>query len=176
MNMFRYARFLLLLMLGATMTTGQASAQICALPGILTPNTSFAMDTCTGEQFLPVACGLFVLSGPAAIFHLPLAYPIGTISVQSLNVQYDPAVFLLQSHCNSNVQCGMAVDSGQAMDVLNLAEVDSGDYFLAIAPMETSNSIPCAPVIITYSVTAAEQAIALDGVFRAGLSAPPTVP
>jgi hypothetical protein len=106
---------------------------------------------------------------------LPLPYPTGIISVQSLTVGYDPAVFLLRSRCDNTAACGTAVDSGVVTDTMDLADVDSGDYFLAIAPMDFG-SLACGQVMVTYGRSEEQQVLALDGVFRAGISAPPTNP
>jgi hypothetical protein len=160
---------------GAAMIAGEAGAQVCAAPAVLTVNTPILLDTCQGDSGLVVACSLFPLTGPAAVVRLPLPYPAGLVSVQSLTTGYDPVLFLLRSHCDNSAPCGMAVDSGIVVDTMDLTDVDSGDYFLAIAPMDF-NSSPCGQVMVTYSMTPEQQALAHDGVFRGGISAPPANP
>jgi hypothetical protein len=163
------------LVLGAAMVAADASAQTCAAPLALAANTSTVLDTCQGDSTLLAVCSLFALSGPAAVMHLPLPYPTGSVTVQSLTVGYDPALFLLHARCDGSAACGAAVDSGVVTDTMDLSGVDSGDYFLAIAPMDFA-SISCGQVMVTYGMTAEQQALALDGVFRGGISAPPTNP
>ncbi|MEO7757568.1 MAG: hypothetical protein ABIS07_13390 [Dokdonella sp.] len=160
---------------GAAMVAGDAGAQVCAVPAVVAVNTSIGLDTCQGDSGLVIACALFPLTGPAAVMRLQLAYPVGLVSVQSITLGYDPAMFLLHSRCDNAAACGTAVDSGVVVDTMDLAEVDSGDYFLAIAPINF-DSISCGQVIVTYSMTAQQQALALDGVFRGGISAPPANP
>ena len=160
---------------GAAMVTSEANAQICAAPAVLAVNAPIVLDTCQGDSGLVVACGLFPLTGPAAVVRLPLPYPAGLVSAQSLTAGYDPVLFLLRSHCDNSAPCGMAVDSGIVVDTMDLTDVDSGDYFLAIAPMDF-NSGPCGQVMVTYSMTPEQQALALEGVFRGGISAPPANP
>ncbi|MEO5626836.1 MAG: hypothetical protein ABIQ70_12580 [Dokdonella sp.] len=157
---------------GAAMIAGEAGAQTCAVPAVLAVNTLTALDTCQGDSGLVIACSLLALTGPAAVVRLQLPYPVGLVTVQSLTAGYDPAMLLLRSHCDNSAPCGMAVDSGIIVDTMDLAEVDSGDYFLAIAPIDF-NSSSCGQVMVTYSMTQEQQALALDGVFRGGLSAPP---
>lgn len=157
---------------GAAMVASETNAQICAAPAVLAVNTPTVLDTCQGDSGLVFACGLFSLTGPAAVVRLQLPYPVGFVSVQSLTPGYDSVMFLLRSHCDGWATCGMAVDSGIVVDTMDLAEVDSGDYFLVIAPMDFKSS-PCGQVMVTYGMTPEQQALALDGVFRGGISAPP---
>jgi hypothetical protein len=159
----------------AAMIPIDAGAQTCAFPTPLAANVTAVFDTCQGDSGLVVACNMFALTGPAAVMRLPLPYPTGIISVQSLTVGYDPAVFLLRSRCDNSAACGTAVDSGVVTDTMDLADVDSGDYFLAIAPMDFG-SLACGQVMVTYGRSEEQQVLALDGVFRAGISAPPTNP
>jgi hypothetical protein len=168
-------RFAPAIALGAAAVGMDAGAQTCAAPATLAANASTAFDTCQGDSSLSAVCNMFVLTGPAAIVRLQLPYPTGSVSVTSLTVGYDPALFLLRSQCHNSAACGTAVDSGVVVDTMDLTEVDSGDYFLAIAPMNF-DSISCGQVIVTYSMTAQQQALALDGVFRGGISAPPANP
>jgi len=161
--------------LGAATVATDASAQTCAAPLALVANTSTVLDTCQGDGTLVAVCSMFPLTGPAAVVRLPLPYPTGSVSVQSLTAGYDPALFLLRSHCDSSAACGTAVDSGVVTDTMDLSGVDSGDYFLAIAPIDFA-SLTCGQVMVTYGMTAEQQALALDGVFRGGISAPPGNP
>ncbi len=165
------------LLLGAALLASEASAQTCPAPTALAINQSTWIDTCFADTSLVVVCQMFELSGPAGVARVILPYPVGRISVQSMTGGYDPVLFLLRSQCNNSSSCGMAVDSGFVIDTLELREVDSGDYYLAIAPMAGfSQSVPCGQVLVTYSMTAAEQALTLDGVFRGGISAPSSNP
>lgn len=160
------------IVLGAAMVVGQAGAQTCAAPSVLTVNESTFFNTClSGDNSLVVACGMFALTGPALVIRMPLPYPIGQISVQSASAGYDPALFLLRAQCGNNAPCGYAVDSGSVVDTLDLAQVDSGDYLLAIAPFHFESS-SCGQILVTHSMTPQQQALARDGVFRGGTSAP----
>ena len=162
-------------LLGAAMVATDTGAQTCAAPPALAINVSIVLDTCQGDSGLIAVCNMFPLTGPAAIMRLQLPYPTGFVSVESLTAGYDPALFLLRSRCDNSAACGTAVDSGVVTDTMELSEVDSGDYFLAIAPMDFA-SLACGQVMVTYGMTAEQQALALDGVFRGGISAPPTNP
>ena len=163
------------IVLGAATLAADVGAQTCAAPLALAANVSTVLDTCQGDSTLLAVCGMFPLSGPAAIMRLPLPYPTGSVSAQSLTVGYDPALFLLRSRCDGSAACGTAVDSGVVTDTMDLTGVDSGDYFLAVAPIDFA-SLSCGQVMVTYGMTAEQQALALDGVFRSGISAPPTNP
>ncbi|MEO6689901.1 MAG: hypothetical protein ABIS07_03235, partial [Dokdonella sp.] len=168
-------RFASGIVFGSAMVADEVGAQVCAVPAVVAVNTSIALDTCQGDSGLVIACALFPLTGPAAVVGLQLAYPVGLVSVLSLTPGYDPALFLLRSHCDNSAACGMAVNSGVVVDTMDLGEVDSGDYFLAIASADF-DSISCGQITVTYSMTAQQQALALDGVFRSSISAPPANP
>ena len=150
-----------------------AAAQTCAAPAPLTPNTPQFINTCSGEN-LGFAC-LSKLEGPAGIAQMTLPYPVGELTVQSLTGGYDPALFLLRSECSSSAFCAWAVDSGIDVDTLDLAQVDSGDYFLVIAPAYPVTP-SCGVVAVTVHLTPEQEALMLDGVFRAGIDAPPANP
>lgn len=164
-------RFASGIVLGVAMVSAEAGAQTCASPSLLTVNTSQWLNTCQGDGGLVIACYSFALTGPAGVMRIQLPYPVGQLSVQSMSVGYDPVLFLMHSQCSSSASCGTIVDSGIVIDTLDLAEVDSGNYFLTIAPIHFDSS-PCGWVIATYSLTPQQQALALDGVFRGGISAP----
>lgn len=157
------------------LTMGPLAAQTCPAPAVLTANTPTGFDTCRGDTGIVVACGAFTLTGPAAIVRMPLSYPMGRLVVQSGSAGFDPAVFLLRSHCANGAACGYVADSGIAMDSIDLAEVDSGDYFLAVAPWH-GDSLPCGQILVTLELTPQELALTLDGVFRGGLDAALTSP
>lgn len=159
------------IVLGAALVIGPAGAQTCAAPSVLTVNESSFFNTCLSDSSLVLACGAFPLNGPAVVIRMPLPYPTGQISVQSLSVGYDPALFLLRSQCGNSAPCGYAVDSGIVVDTLDLAQVDTGDYFLAIAPISFESG-SCGQILVTHSMTPQQQALARDGVFRSGISAP----
>lgn len=175
MSISRFALRCLFLVLGTGMTVGQAGAQVCAVPLSLAPNTPTWINTCQGEQGIVIACALFPLRGPAGVVRMSLPYPVGTVTAQSINGDYDPSVFMLRSQCSNNAGCGMMVDSGPVVDTLNLSELDSGEYFMVIAPYYFTSSA-CGQVIVTYNLTPAQQALMLDGVFRGGISAPTPFP
>lgn len=160
---------------GAAMVAAEAGAQTCASPPLLAVNTPQWLNTCQGDSGLVMACHLFALTGPAGVMRIQLPYPVGLLSVQSMTAGYDPAFFLLRSQCSNSAFCGMAADSGIVVDTLNLSEVDSGDYFLGIAPIHF-DSIPCGQVIVTHSMTPQQQALTLEGLFRGGISAPSANP
>lgn len=153
----------------------EAGAQICAMPATLTVNSTQWFDTCQGESSLVLACGTISLYGPAVIVHMPLPYPIGRISVQTLFGNFDPAIFMLRSECSNSASCGQFADTGLLVDTLDLATLDSGDYFLAIAPPNPSVG-NCGQILVTYSMTAAEAALAQEGLFRGGGSTGSLVP
>ncbi len=120
-------------------------------------------------------CGAILLEGPALVAHLQLPYPVGQVTVQSLTANYDPALFMLSSQCSNNSPCGQAVYNGLQTETLDLTTVDSGDYFLVIAPFfpESTN---CGQILVTYSMTQAEVALAQEGLFRGGVSTGSLVP
>jgi hypothetical protein len=154
----------------ACLTMGRLAAQTCPAPAVLAANTPTGFDTCRGGAGVVIACGAFALTGPATIVRMPLPYPIGRLVVQS-GAGFDPALFLLRSQCGNTAACGYVTDSGIAVDTIDLAEVDSGDYFLAIAPWRWE-STPCGQVLVTLELTPQELALTLDGMFRGGLDAP----
>ena len=169
------AMFRAMLVVGACTAAPMAVAQSCAAPAQLTPNTSQWLDTCQGETGLVLACNVFPLYGRAAIVRMELPYPAGLLEVQSMTVGYDPAMFLLRAACNNSAGCGYATNSGTVVDTMDLALVDSGGYFLAIATPYPGTP-DCGQVLVTYWLTPEQQALLQDGVFRGGLSAPPILP
>lgn len=167
--------FRAMFVVGACVAAPVAVAQSCAAPSPLTPNTSQWLDTCQGETGLVLACNVVPLYGRAAIVRMDLPYPVGLLEVQSTTVGYDPALFLLRSTCNNTAGCGYASNSGTVLDTMDLAVVDSGSYFLAIATPYPGTP-DCGQVVVTYRLTPEQQALLQDGVFRDGLSAPATLP
>jgi hypothetical protein len=159
----------------AFLASGQATAQTCPAPAALTANTPSWFDTCRGDASVLTACGAFALTGPATIVRMPLPYPMGRLVVQSISAGFDPALFLLRSHCASTAACGYVADSGSVVDTIDLVEVDSGDYFLAVAPWQVPSTY-CGQILVTLDLTPQELALTRDGVFRGGLDAPPASP
>ncbi len=155
-----------LLAAATSIIAGSASAQSCAAPVTLSPNVPQWIDTCSGDPMIGVACGM-ALGGSPGIARVSLAYPVGRVVVQSMAVSYDPALFLLRGSCTNAAFCAAAVDSGVASDTLELGQLDSGDHFLVIAPVDPF-STPCGLVNVTHVLTAQEQALAADGILRAG--------
>ncbi len=149
---------------------GDTRAQTCPLPATLTPNVPAWFNACTGGNDIMLACGLFPLTGPTTVVRMPLPYPTGRLVVQSLTPGYEPAMFLQRSPCNNTSPCGYA-----ALDTMNLASVDSGDYFLVVGPIYPE-SAACGQIFITHQLTPQEQELAADGVFRGGNSVPQGLP
>ena len=154
----------------ALVATADAGAQTCPAPATLTPNAPQWINTCASGTSLGLVCGVFPVYGPAAIVRMPLPYPVGRLIVQSQTPGYEPAMFLLRSQCTNTAPCGYA-----SVDTLDLRLVDSGDYFLAIAPWYPE-SAACGQIFVTYALTPQEQTLMLDGVLRGGMSVAPPNP
>jgi hypothetical protein len=147
-----------------------ALAQTCATPMAISANTAFVTTTCNGDTSLQLACGVIPLAGPATVVDVNLPYPSGSITIQSLDVNYQPTAFLLHADCDDSAPCSDAVDASIG-GTIDLSTLDSGHYFLVVAASEPAPGANCGAVSITVNLTPEQEAGMLDGVFRSG-SAP----
>lgn len=158
-----------------SLLAGNAAAQSCAAPAPLIANGTQFLNTCNGDASLLTACwSTFALAGRAGVLSLSLPYPAGTLTVTPQNVGYDPAVFLLPSRCNNEAGCAAAVDDAGpgSSETLSLDRIDSGDYYLVIAPLQPS-LVDCAQVMVSYSVTPQQQGLVAEGLFRGTINGLP---
>jgi hypothetical protein len=144
-------------------------AQSCSAPAVLSPNTSYVFDTCQGDRDLVLACGVFPLAGPATVVQLDLPYPVGEVQVQSLDIGFQPAVFLLQAACRNDAPCNAVATTGPGRaGVIDLSTIDSGNYFLVIAAEGSAGDPACGPVNVGVYVTADQGELESEGMFRSG--------
>jgi hypothetical protein len=144
-------------------------AQMCSAPAVIGPNTSNVFDTCQGDHELVLACGIFPLDGPATVILLDLPYPVGEVSAQSLDINFQPTMFLLQAECNDSAPCNAVARSGPGSPAtIDLSTIDSGRYFLVVAAYGNAGPLSCGPVNVTATLTADQEALETEGVFRAG--------
>lgn len=143
-----------------------ALAQTCAAPGVLTANTVHLFDTCQGETSLVVACGIVDLAGPATVVRLDLPYPVGEISIQTGNADYQPFAFLLRADCDGHAPCQAAAWINPVGSI-DLSAIESGRYFLVVAA-DRASPATCGPVSVVAHLTPEQAALGFDGVFRSG--------
>lgn len=158
-----------------SLLTGNAIAQSCAAPTPLIANGTQFLNTCNGDASLLTACwSTFALAGRAGVLSLALPYPAGTLTVTPQNVGYDPALFLLPSRCNNTAGCAAAIDDvgPGSSETLSLDRIDSGNYYLVIAPLQPS-LVDCAQVMVSYSVTPQQQGLIAEGLFRGTINGLP---
>jgi hypothetical protein len=167
------SRFSLLFATVSQALAGAAVAQTCAAPTVLAANQTYIVDTCQGDSFLQLACGVVPLTGRAAIMQLSMPYPGGGVTVQSIDAGYDPAVFLIRAKCDAFAECDAVVwegPSGTTNDV-PLFEVDSGVYFVAVAPtVTTPGNASCGHVLVTWSFNLGDGGFLHEGIFRSGIA------
>ncbi len=144
------------------LSAAPALAQTCAAPIAPMANTTYAFDTCTGDINLQLVCGIFALSGPATVFDLNLPYPAGTVTMQSMNVNFVPDAYLIRMPCNGMSPCYAATDA-----TIDLSTLDSGHYLLVVTASQVSQST-CGQAMVTFNLTTEQQAGMLEGVFRSG--------
>jgi hypothetical protein len=148
-----------------------ARAQVCTASAPLPVNQTLFIDTCQqGDIGLQFVCGFEQLSGPALEFQVNVPYPMGQIQVQSANVDFDPVAFLIRGQCKSDAPCDAADYSAVpgAIRTIDLSKLDSGTYFLVVAPIASSSSSACGPVTITWSANLGDESIMQEGIFRGG--------
>lgn len=147
-----------------------ADAQTCNTP-IPLIGEPIVIATCVGDTNLPVVCnGAVPLTGPALVMSVHLPYPNGRLQVQSMDAGLDAAAFLLQGPCYSDAFCVAAEEAsgpgGTAS--IELDELDSGDYFLVIAPYDDGSPGPaCGPVAVSWIGNPSSP---LDGLFRSNFT------
>lgn len=171
----RVGRACLALAAAGFAVAGLARAQTCAAPLPLAANAPQWLDTCRGDLSLTQVCGLFALQGRAGVLRVELPYPMGTLTVRSLAPGYDPSLFLLRGACNGSAPCAALAETGIETDTLDLSQIDSGGYYVVIAPL-LPDLISCGQVQVTHHLTPAQQALMADGIFRSVISAPTTTP
>lgn len=156
-----------LLAAAALMLAGPAGAQTCAVPISPMANTTRAVDTCQGDASLQLACGVMPLNGPALVVRLDLPYPAGRINVAP-SIGFSPTAFLLRGRCHQDAPCDFAAPPDQSMPIaFDLSTLDSGTYFLVIAPASgTDGAVPCGIVWLTSSIDPAADAALQQGVFH----------
>jgi hypothetical protein len=146
-------------------------AQVCLAPLPLPVNQTQLINTCEqGDANFQLACGAEVLSGPALEFQMNMPYPMGQILMQSMNTTYDPAAFLIRGQCKGDVPCAADAYVGMpgSTNTIDLYHMDSGTYYLVVAPLSGSPSTDsCGPVMVTWSATLGDETMMQDGVFRA---------
>lgn len=148
---------------------GLAFAQSCAAPLQIAANTAYAFDTCQDDSSLQLACGVFPLAGPATVVELHLPYPAGTISVQSMQSDYEPYAFLMHADCDGNAPCSAGAFSPPgSIGLIDLSPLDSGRYYLVIAAAGGTNGASCGAVLVSADLTAAQETLVQEGVFRGG--------
>ena len=157
-----------LLAAGCLASTGMALAQSCQAPLAIPPNTVYAFDTCQGGSSLLLACGVIPLAGPATVFDLQLPYPLGLVSLQSLDNNFQPTAFLLHADCSNDAPCSAVIQAGSG-ELIDLSTLDSGHYFLVVTASANTLGSACGAAAVTATVTPGQEAGMLEGVFRSGI-------
>lgn len=154
---------------GVFAAVAPAFAQTCPVPALLSANVTQAFDTCQGDSGLAFVCGLFPLAGPATVVRLELPYPVGEISVQSMDAGFQPSAFLLQARCRGDVPCSAVAGTGPgSTGAINLSAIDSGSYFLVVAAADFAEGAGCGHVAVTANISTEQEVLERDGVFRSG--------
>ncbi len=157
----------------AFMSANQADAQVCANPQILISHSDNILNTCIGDTTLTYVCGSIPLGGPAAVALLEMSYPIGWLHIQPMDSNFLPIAVLLNAQCSGDAGCIAAVFDTQPGGMLDidLSAIDSGRYFLVIAPpLEFSWPPSCGEVSISWYVESQQEPLLGNGIFRSGIT------
>jgi hypothetical protein len=171
MSAFQLSRLHAALAAGLLASAGPTIAQTCATPWAIMSNTAYTFDTCQGETNLVLACGVIPLAGRATVVGLNLPYPAGSVSVLSLDANYQPMAFLLRASCSDSATCADVVMPGPGMvGTINFSSLDSGSYFLVVAADANTTGISCGHIFVTANVTPEQEGLMYEGVFRSGMT------
>lgn len=121
----------------AALASRPTSAQTCAEPLPLPPDTAVTAFTCGAENFTPPA-----LSGPGAVLRLVLDHP-GSVdfTLAGIEPQFDPALCVMDAA--NECGAGPCLATGNALAPTVLDDLPAGTYWVIVTASPSSAPGSC---------------------------------